>query len=127
MGTFQYRQMKGEWKLDKENKEGATDSLLSVTMAIQKEETIKHTKEKEKKKTEEQIALLVDQLKHLNIENEKERCLLEELEKTLANEKKRIEKERKWSETQAEYKLCLDRMIRDTMHEYVFPEIYTCL
>ena len=48
MGMFQYRQMKGEWKLDKENKEGVTDSLLSVTMAIQKEETIKKTKEKER-------------------------------------------------------------------------------
>jgi isopropylmalate/homocitrate/citramalate synthase len=109
--------MKGEWKLDKENQEVATDRLRLVSMTLQKEEKIKQTIEKEKKQKEEELDLLVDQIKQLSIENEKEKFHLEELEMALANEKNRRKVERKWAETQAEYKLCLEKMIQDTMHQ----------
>jgi vacuolar-type H+-ATPase subunit I/STV1 len=117
MGSFQYRLMKGEWKLDKENQEVARDGLLLVSITLQKEERIRQTVEREKKQKEEELALLVDQIKQLSIENEKEKFHLEELERALANEKNRRKVERKWAETQAEYKLCLEKMIEDTMHQ----------
>jgi DNA polymerase III delta prime subunit len=100
--------------VDKENKEDATALVVS---GIQKEQTMRKVQEEEKKKKEEELILLEDELKILRSHNDEEKCLLEELERILAKERKRVEKQRKWSETQSQYRLCLDKMIRDTMHQ----------
>jgi hypothetical protein len=54
----------------------------------------------------------------LRQQNEKERLALLEFEDVLRKHKQRVEKQRRWAETQSSYRLCLERMIRDTMHQY---------
>jgi hypothetical protein len=76
-------------------------------------------REEEKREKEEDISQLEETVATLRQQNEKERLALLELEDVLRNQKQEVEKHRRWAETQSSYRLCLERMIRDIMHQYV--------
>ena len=71
----------------------------------------------EKREKEEEVVELEETVLKLRQQNEKERLSAPELEAVLAKHKQRVEKQRRWAETQSSYRLCLERMIRDTMHQ----------
>ena len=54
------------------------------------------------------------ELKDMQRINEAERLVLEDLEFVLIKQRRRTEKQRRLAETQASYKKCLEKMIRDT-------------
>ena len=66
---------------------------------------------------QEEVSLIEKELKVMKDRNERESVALEELENTLARHKKQLEKQRMWSETQSHYRQCLERVIRDTLHQ----------
>jgi ribosomal protein S7 len=76
---------------------------------------VKIMREEKRQKAEEVVELEETVLK-LRQQSEKERLSALELEAVLANHKQRVEKQRRQGETQSSYRLCLERMIRDTMH-----------
>ncbi len=80
---------------------------------------MKIMREEEKREKEEDISQLEETVATLRQQNEKERLALLELEDVLRNQKQEVEKHRRWAETQSSYRLCLERMIRDIMHQYV--------
>ncbi|KAI5076040.1 hypothetical protein GOP47_0008105 [Adiantum capillus-veneris] len=110
-----YRLLKGEW--DKENREESSSDHQLVL--LQKEEQLKQARAEEKKQKEEHLFQLEAELQELKDHNEKEKVVLEDLEHSLAKQRKRVEKQRKWSEMQSQYRQCLEKMIRDTMHQCV--------
>jgi hypothetical protein len=79
---------------------------------------VKILREEEKREKEEDVAQLEETVITLRQQNEKERLALLEFEDVLRKHKQRVEKQRRWAETQSSYRLCLERMIRDTMHQY---------
>lgn len=70
----------------------------------------------EEKREKEEVVVLEETVLKLRQQSEKERLSALELEAVLANHKQRVEKQRRRAETQSSYRLCLERMIRDTMH-----------
>lgn len=117
--TFQYRLLKGDWHQDKENATTKGDKDASLAASVQRETRLKQMREEEKRAKEEEIAHLQETLNALTQENEAEFLALEDLEALLIKNKEKVEKQRRWSETQSSYRICLERMIRDTMHQYV--------
>ncbi len=87
---------------------------------------MKILREEEKREKEEDVAQLEETVITLRQQNEKERLALLEFEDVLRKHKQRVEKQRRWAETQSSYRLCLERMIRDTMHQYALslPQQY---
>lgn len=81
---------------------------------------LKVIREEGKQEKSEEILQLEETVQTLKEQNEKERLALVELEGVLSKQKQRIEKQRRWAETQSSYRLCLERMIRDTMHQCGF-------
>lgn len=79
---------------------------------------VKIMREEEKREKEEELAQLEETVMKLKLENEKERIKSLELEALLKKQKHRVEKQRKWAESQSSYRLCLERVLRDTMHQY---------
>ncbi len=79
---------------------------------------MKILREEEKREKEQDVAQLEETVITLRQQNEKERLALLEFEDVLRKHKQRVEKQRRWAETQSSYRLCLERMIRDTMHQY---------
>lgn len=79
---------------------------------------VKIMREEERREREEELAKLEDTVLKLKHENEKERLKAADLESLLKKHKHRLEKQRKWAESQSSYRLCLERVLRDTMHEY---------
>jgi preprotein translocase subunit SecA len=79
---------------------------------------LKILREEGKREKSQEITKLEETVQTLKEQNEKERVALMELEGVLSKQKQRIEKQRRWAETQSSYRLCLERMIRDTMHQY---------
>jgi hypothetical protein len=79
---------------------------------------VKIMREEERREREEELAQLEETVTKLKLENEKERLKAVELESLLKKHKHRVEKQRKWAESQASYRLCLERVLRDTMHQY---------
>jgi hypothetical protein len=77
---------------------------------------VKIMREEEKREKEEEVVVLEETGLKLRQQSEKERLSALELEAVLANHKQRVEKQRRRAETQSSYRLCLERMIRDTMH-----------
>ncbi len=75
-------------------------------------------REEGKREKSQEITQLEETVQTLKEQNEKERVALMELEGVLSKQKQCIEKQRRWAETQSSYRLCLERMIRDTMHQY---------
>ncbi|KAH7433986.1 hypothetical protein KP509_07G096100 [Ceratopteris richardii] len=110
-----FRLMKGDW--DKENRDDPS-SDCQIAM-IQREHQLKLSIEEEKKRKQEQLIDLDHQVQQLKEHNEKEKEVLQELECSLSKNRKRVEKQRKLSETQGQYRHCLEKMIRDTMHQCV--------
>jgi hypothetical protein len=79
---------------------------------------VKILREEEKREKEQDVAQLEETVITLRQQNEKERLALLEFEDVLRKHKQRVEKQWRWAETQSSYRLCLERMIRDTMHQY---------
>lgn len=79
---------------------------------------MKIRREELRRDKEEEIVDLKETVMKLRQQNEKERLKALELEAILTKHKQRVEKQRRWAETQSSYRLCLERMIRDTMHQY---------
>ncbi|XP_024362815.1 uncharacterized protein [Physcomitrium patens] len=92
-------------------------SVVSNTM--QKELRLKIIREEAKKEKLQEIAQLEETVRTLKEQNEKERVSILELEGNLSKHKQKVEKQRRWAETQSSYRLCLERMIRDTMHQSI--------
>lgn len=72
----------------------------------------------ERGKREEELAQLEDTVRKLKLENEKERIKSLELESLVRKRKHNVEKQRKLAESQSSFRLCLERVVRDTMHQY---------
>ncbi|KAG0583524.1 hypothetical protein KC19_3G143800 [Ceratodon purpureus] len=92
-------------------------SVVSNTM--QKELRLKKMREDGKREKEQEVAQLEETVRTLKSQNEKERKAILELEGDLSKHKQKVEKQRRWAETQSSYRLCLERMIRDTMHQSI--------
>ncbi|MCO5601932.1 hypothetical protein L7F22_056058 [Adiantum nelumboides] len=107
---------KGECALDKEN-EGLV--IAKGSAPLQREYQWKHQIDEDKKLRVEESAQLEKELQLMKAQNVKEKAVLDQLEHNLAKQKKRVEKQRRWSETQSQYRLCLEKMIRDTLHQCV--------
>ncbi|XP_024363029.1 uncharacterized protein [Physcomitrium patens] len=107
--------------LVRENSEsGQTDisgRQSAATTALQKELRVKIMKEEEKREREDELAQLEGTVVKLKLESEKERIKAQELEALLKKHKHRLEKQRKLAESQTSYRLCLERVLRDTMHQ----------
>lgn len=78
---------------------------------------LKKMREEGKREKEQEVAQLEETVRTLKAQNEKERQAILELESNLSKHKQKVEKQRRWAETQSSYRLCLERMIRDTMHQ----------
>ena len=114
--NLQYRSMRDESKHDKENRI-PKDRLSSISVAIEKEERIKISQEEQKKEKEAALMELMNRIRDLKMGNEKEKSMLEEFERVLAKQRMKLDKQRKWSESQSRYRICLEKMIRDTMQQ----------
>ncbi|KAI5059919.1 hypothetical protein GOP47_0024339 [Adiantum capillus-veneris] len=107
---------KGEFVLDKENEGLVTDKCFAP---LQREQYWKQQIEEDKKHKLKESVHLEEELQIMKAQNVKEKAVLDQLEHNLAKQKKRVEKQRRWSETQSQYRLCLEKMIRDTLHQCV--------
>ncbi|GLJ55852.1 hypothetical protein SUGI_1199280 [Cryptomeria japonica] len=115
-----YRLVKEDWELEKENKRGyLSGKELILSTAIQKESRLKKLREDEIQRKAEEISELNKELKELQQQNEAEGLVLEDLESILIKHRRRLEKQRRWSEAQSSYRICLENMIRDTMHQSI--------
>lgn len=74
-------------------------------------------REEGKREKEKEVARLEETVRTLKAQNEKERLAILELEGNLSKHKQKVEKQRRWAETQSSYRLCLERMIRNAMHQ----------
>lgn len=111
---------RGQWQLDKENKMSSADKYYANSAAqVQRELVWKQSIEEDKKLKMEESVQLEEELQLMKAQNVKEKVVLDHLEQALAKQKKRVEKQRQWSETQSQYRLCLEKMIRDTLHQCV--------
>ena len=99
--------------MDKENK----TSYFSTASAIQAEHKWRESLKEAKRERVEEATLMEAELRNVKEQNLKEKEIIDKLERTLAKHKKRVEKQRKWSETQSQYRICLEKMIRDTLHQ----------
>eukprot|EP00268_Persea_americana_P062742 TRINITY_DN8065_c0_g3_i2.p1 TRINITY_DN8065_c0_g3~~TRINITY_DN8065_c0_g3_i2.p1 ORF type:complete len:775 (-),score=197.75 TRINITY_DN8065_c0_g3_i2:269-2593(-) len=79
--------------------------------------SLKHKKETEKKQEEKYI--LEDALIELKQRNEEEQLAIQNLESVLLKYRRKAEKFRKLAEEQSSYKVVLEKMIRDAMHQSV--------
>ncbi|GLJ44218.1 hypothetical protein SUGI_0923400 [Cryptomeria japonica] len=112
----QYCLKGGVWEM-KENMGDYYNSKNAFFRAKQKELDLK-LKGEEVRKWQE-ISQLDQELNEMQRINEAERLALEDLEFVLIKQRRRTEKQRRLAETQASYKQCLEKMIRDTMHQNV--------
>ncbi|KAH7414599.1 hypothetical protein KP509_14G001300 [Ceratopteris richardii] len=102
---------------DKENREQKLFDYQS--MARQTDDRIIPSRMKERMQREQCFLQLEVEHQKLKYQNEKEKALLDELEKSLANQRRRVEKQRRWCKAQSEYRDCLDKMMKDTLHQCV--------
>ncbi|KAG0599265.1 hypothetical protein M758_12G138900 [Ceratodon purpureus] len=98
---------------------GLSGRQSAATTALQKELRVKIMREEDRREKEEELAQLEETVTKLKLENEKERLKAQELESLLKKHKHRVEKQRKWAESQSSYRLCLERVLRDTMHQTI--------
>lgn len=110
---------KGDWQMDKENRGDFNSIEIALSRAIEKEQILKQGREEEIRKKIEEITQLDQHLKKLKQINEAEALALEDLEYVLIKHRRRSEKQRRVSETQSSYKQCVEKMIRETMHQNV--------
>lgn len=77
--------------------------------------SLKQTKETEKKQEEKHR--LEEELIELKQRNEAEHLAIQDLESVLLKYRRKAEKFRKLAEEQSSYKVVLEKMIRDAMHQ----------
>jgi RecB family exonuclease len=99
--------------MDKENRA----TYFSMASAIQAEHKWKKSLKEAKRERVEEVSLMEAELQDVKERNLKEKAVIDELEVMLSKHKKRVEKQRKWSETQSQYRICLEKMIRDAVHQ----------
>ncbi|KAJ7558543.1 hypothetical protein O6H91_04G045200 [Diphasiastrum complanatum] len=105
---------------DKENmRSDASDKQSTFTFNLQKEARLKKIRDEEKEEKAAEVAQQEEKLKAIKEQNEKEKEALETLECMLMQQRKQVEKQQQWNETQASYRLCLERMVHETMHQSV--------
>lgn len=119
MKDKRYLLKKGDWQLDKENMGDFNSIEIALSRAIEKEQILKQGREEEIRKKIEEISQLDQDLKKLKQINQAEALALEDLEYVLLKHRRRSEKQRRVSETQSSYKQCVEKMIRETMHQNV--------
>ncbi|MCO5607912.1 hypothetical protein L7F22_062114 [Adiantum nelumboides] len=108
--------------------ENACESELMVRQSsalssLQQEKEVGETLSHKMQLTKNQVAQLEEELRAVKQHNEREKVALGELEGILEKHKKRVEKQQRWSESQAHYRQCLERIIRDTLYQSsVFKE-----
>ncbi|KAH7387079.1 hypothetical protein KP509_16G004100 [Ceratopteris richardii] len=90
---------------------------LMSFLSLQQEKNVSLDLNHKIQHTKDQIALLETELKVVKQHNEREKVALEQLEEILEKHKKRVEKQHHWSESQSHYRQCLERIIRDTLHQ----------
>ena len=90
-------------------------TLLSSSIEQQSETGRELSLEVERKK--DQVLLMEKELKRTRHQNERERLALRELESTLEKHKQQLEKQQHWTEMQSQYRECLERILRDTLHQ----------
>ncbi|KAH9531318.1 hypothetical protein CY35_19G032400 [Sphagnum magellanicum] len=95
------------------------DRQSVVTTALQKELRVKIMREEEKREKEEELVELEETVLTLKQQNEKAKRALSKLENVVSQQRRHVEKQRKLAETQFSYRICLERMIRDTMHQSI--------
>lgn len=110
---------KGDWQLDKENRGDFNSIEIALSRAIEREQILKQGREEDIRKKIEEITQLDQHFKKLKQINEAEALALEDLEYVLIKHRRRSEKQRRVSDTQSSYKQCVEKMIRDTMHQNV--------
>lgn len=102
------------------------DNHSDVSNTMQKELRLKKMREEGKREKEKEVARLEETVRTLKAQNEKERLAILELEGNLSKHKQKVEKQRRWAETQSSYRLCLERMIRNAMHQSISYKEQAC-
>ncbi|XP_002973051.2 uncharacterized protein LOC9637498 [Selaginella moellendorffii] len=95
------------------------DTNSRILSSIKRESKIKLLREEEKHMREGESSKLKQALQSIKDQNEQEKASLDTLEAELRKQRKQVEKQRQWNETQASYRICLERMIQETMHQSV--------
>ncbi|KAJ7517096.1 hypothetical protein O6H91_21G010600 [Diphasiastrum complanatum] len=108
-----YRLMRTDLHFGKENIGNVNGNAIALQKAMQ----LNLLREEEKREKDAEIARLEEHMRRARLENEKQTEILKGLEEILKEHRQQVEKERQWAETQASYRLCLERMIRDTIHQ----------
>lgn len=98
----------------KENEKLDMGNNQYAVIAIERN-SLKHKKETEKKQEEKYI--LEDALIELKQRTEEEQLAIQNLESVLLKYRRNAEKFRKLAEEQSSYKVVLEKMIRDAMHQ----------
>ncbi|ESW22689.1 hypothetical protein PHAVU_005G173800 [Phaseolus vulgaris] len=70
-------------------------------------------------KMQSEIQKLDDEVNEMNLKNEEEKLTIQDLELALIKRKRKAEKCRRLAEAQSSYRIMLEKMIRDTMHQSV--------
>eukprot|EP01018_Ginkgo_biloba_P004058 Gb_34647 [translate_table: standard] len=114
-----HRLKKGDLDLNKENMSDLENMQMTFSRCLQKETSLKQIREQEIRKKQDEIAEFDQELMQMKQINEAERLALEDLESVLMKHKRRAEKQRRLAETQSSYRVCIEKMIRDAMHQNV--------
>lgn len=68
-------------------------------------------------KMQAEMHKLDNEMDELKLKNEEEKLLIQDLESVLIKRRRKAEKCRRLAEAQSSYRIMLEKMIRDTMHQ----------
>jgi len=68
-------------------------------------------------KMQAEIQKLDDEVNEMKLKNEEEKLTIQDLESALIKRRRKAEKCRRLAEAQSSYRIMLEKMIRDTMHQ----------
>ncbi|RVW77084.1 hypothetical protein CK203_047769 [Vitis vinifera] len=108
------RKMKHSVSKENENPDMVTNPYQAIVMA---RDSLKQREEAAKMQGE--IQKLDDEVNDLKQKNEEEKVLIQDLEYQLIKRRRRAEKCRRLAEAQSSYRIMLEKMIRDAMHQSV--------
>lgn len=106
------RKFKNEGLKENEVPDMVTNPYQAIVMA---RDSLKQREETNKMKAE--IQRLDYEVNDLRLKNEEEKLTIQELELQLIKHRRRAEKCRKLAEAQSSYRLMLEKMIRNAMHQ----------
>lgn len=106
------RKMKHSVSKENENPDMVTNPYQAIVMA---RDSLKQREEAAKMQGE--IQKLDDEVNDLKQKNEEEKVLIQDLEYQLIKRRRRAEKCRRLAEAQSSYRIMLEKMIRDAMHQ----------